>query len=208
MKLRCLVVAGVTATAVAAAAPAALAVPQIVIGTTATTLSLSIPTPAAFTLTNALAPDGLEKSSTVATVAALSTNPTWTLSAKDVGTNGTDGDGTLDALTAARVTAITGSVIDMTGITLGDPAVCADSAAELANPIQVEVQESVASAAIDSAGRTVVGGTPVSVASSAAGNLLALPLTVFNTQFFQTIGTDEAVKSGCQYNMGIAYTLS
>ena len=45
MKFRSLIAAGVTAIAVAAiSAPSALAVPQVVVGTTATTLSLSVPT--------------------------------------------------------------------------------------------------------------------------------------------------------------------
>src|SRR3954454_9719944 len=140
MKLRSIIVAGVTATAVAAiGAPSALAVPQVVVGTTATTLSLSVPTPAAFTGGNSLAPDGQEKASSVATVAALSTNPTWTLSAKDYGTNGSNGNGQMDALTASRVAALTGgiAVIDLSRITLGDPALCTNAAPELSNPTQI-----------------------------------------------------------------------
>jgi len=210
MKLRSLVVAGAAVTAVAALPASALAAPQVVVGTTATTLSLSVPTPAAFAGANALAPDGLEKTSTVATVAALSTNPTWTLAAKDYGTNGADGDGTMDALTASRVTALTGGIsgIDLSGITLGDPTLCASSAGELGNATDVLVEELTPVAAIDSAGRKALGNANVSVAGNSAGNLLALPLTTFNTTFFQTVGTDEAVKSGCQYNIAVAYTLS
>ena len=211
MKFRSLTVAGVTALAVVAiTTPSALAVPQVVVGTTATTLSLSVPTPAVFTGANSLSPDGLEKSSTVASVAALSTNPTWTLTAKDYGTNGSDGDGTMDALTASRVTALTGGIagIDLTGVTLADPALCTNSAAELANPTQVVVQENVASSAIDSAGRKALGSSDVAVAANSAGNLLALPLTTFDTQFFQTVGTGEALTSGCQYNIAVSYTLS
>jgi hypothetical protein len=211
MKFRSLTVAGVTALAVVAiSAPSASAVPQVVVGTTATTLSLSVPTPAAFVGADALAPDGQEKASTVASVAALSTNPTWTLSAKDYGTDGSNGNGRMDALTASRVTALTGGIagIDLSGITLGDPVACTNSAPELANPTEVIVQENVASGAIDSAGRKVLGGSDVAVAGNHAGNLLALPLTTFDTQFFQTVGPDEAVTSGCQYNIAVAYTLS
>src|SRR4051794_21961974 len=211
MKFRSLIAAGITATAVAAiSAPSALAVPQVVVGTTATTLSLSVPTPAAFAAGNALAPDGQEKQSSVATVTALSTNPTWTLSAKDYGTTGNNGNGKMDALTASRVTALTGGIagIDLSGITLADPALCTNSAPELANPAQVLVQEDIASGAIDSAGRKVLGGSDVAVAGNHAGNLLALPLTTFDTQFFQTVGTDEAITAGCQYNVAVAYTLS
>src|SRR3954451_12493935 len=127
MKFRSIIVAGVTATAVGAlSAPSALAGPQVVVGTTATTPSLRAPTPAAFAGPNALAPDGQEKASTVATVAALSTNPTWTLTAKDYGTSGSNGNGRMDALTPARVTALTGGIagIDLSGISLGDPALC------------------------------------------------------------------------------------
>ena len=211
MKFRSIIVAGVTATAVAAiSAPSALAAPQVVVGTTATTLSLSVPTPASFTGGNALAPDGQEKQSTTATVAALSTNPTWTLSAKDYGTNGSNGNGKMDALTASRVTALTGGIagIDLSGITLGDPALCTNSASELANPTQIVVQPDVVNSAIDSAGRKVLGGSDVAVAGNHAGNLLALPLTTFDTTFFQTVGTGEAITSGCQYNIAVAYTLS
>ena len=211
MKYRSFLAAGVASLAAAAiSAPSALAVPQVVVGTTATTLSLSVPTPAAFAGGNSLAPDGQEKSSTTATVAALSTNPTWTLSAKDYGTNGSNGNGKMDALTASRVTALTGGIagIDLSGITLADPALCTNSASELTNPTQVTVQEDIASSAIDSAGRKVLGGTDVAVAGNHAGNLLALPLTTFDTQFFQTVGTDEAITSGCQYNIAVAYTLS
>lgn len=210
MKLRSLVVAGAAVTAVAALPASALAAPQVVVGTTATTLSLSVPTPASFVGANALAPDGLEKTSTVATVAALSTNPTWTLAAKDYGTTGADGNGKMDALTASRVTALTGGIsgIDLSGITLGDPTLCASSVPELGNATDVLVEEQTPIAAIDSAGRKALGNANVSVASSAAGNLLALPLTTFNTTFFQRVGTNEAVKSGCQYNIAVAYTLS
>lgn len=206
MKFRSLVVAGATVAGLAAA-PSALAAPQVVVGTTSTTLSLSVPTPAAFTN---LTPDGQEKTSSTASVAALSTNPTWTLSAKDYGTTGNDGDGTMDALTASRVTALTGGIagIDLSGITLADPALCDNSAAELANPVQVRVQENVASALIDSVGKVALGATDTEVASSADGNVLALPLTTFDTTFYQTIGTDEAVSAGCQYNVAVAYTLS
>ena len=211
MKSRSILAAGITALAVSAiSAQSALAAPQVVVGTTATTLSLSVPTPAAFAGGQALTPDGNEKSSSVATVAALSTNPTWTLSAKDYGTNGSDGNGKMDALTASRVTALTGGIagIDLSGISLGDPTLCANSASELANPTQVVVQPAVVSSAIDSAGRKVLGGSDVAVAGNHPGNLLPLSLTTFNTQFFQTVGTNEALASGCQYNIAVAYTLS
>jgi hypothetical protein len=206
MKFRSLVVAGATVAGLAAA-PSALAAPQVVVGTTSTTLSLSVPTPAAFTN---LTPDGQEKTSSTASVAALSTNPTWTLSAKDYGTTGNDGDGTMDALTASRVTALTGGIagIDLSGITLADPVLCDNSAAELTNPVQIRVQENVASALIDSVGKVALGATNTEVASSADGNVLALPLTTFDTTFYQTIGTGEAVSAGCQYNVAVAYTLS
>jgi hypothetical protein len=207
MKLRTLVAASAAA---AAALPAsAMAAPQVVVGTTSNTLSLSVPTPAAFTN---LTPDGTEKSSSTASVAALSTNPTWTLTAKDYGTNGSDGNGQMDALTAGRITALNAiSGIDLTGLSgvldATHAAACANSESELANPVKVQVAPSVVSSAIDSAGKVALNGSGVTVANNHAGNLLPLPLTTFNTQFFQTVGTGEAVNAGCVYNVAVAYTL-
>lgn len=212
MKLRSLAVAGGTiaalAVAPAVAGAASTGTPQIVAGTTASTISINVATPAAFGTD--FAPSGNEVSTTGGTVVALSTSPNWNLQVKDYGTSGSNGNGKMDALTAARVTALTGGIagIDLTGITLADPALCTSSAAELGQAAKIRVLENIASAAIDSVGKTTLGASDTPVASSAAGNLLALPLTTFDTTFYQTIGTGEAITSGCQYNIAVAYTLS
>ncbi len=203
-----LLVAGAAVAAAGIVPSAALAdvsTPQVVAGTTQTTLSISVPTAATFT--TGFGPNGQEATSTTATVAALSTNPSWSLTAKDWGTGAGDGDGTMNKLTAAGATSLQGiSGADLPS--LGDPTLCADSEAQLVNPIKVQVDPSVVSASIESLGKVALDGTGVTVADSNPASLLPLPLTTFNTTFFQTIGSDEPVSAGCQYHVEVAYTLS
>ena len=212
MKLRSLIVAGTTVAAVAAAPHAALALdstPQVVAGTTASTLSLSVPTAAAFG--TGFAPNNIESASTGGTLTALSTSPNWTLSVKDYGTDGTDGNGTMDKLSTATATSLVsaGILADAAAATAAVNT-CATSASELAQAVKVRTVPATENANIVSAAKTALNGSGVTVANSAGSGATLLPLaaTIFNTTFYQTIASTENVSSGCIYTIKAAYTLS
>jgi hypothetical protein len=162
---------------------------QDVSGTTTATISLSVPVAAAFGA--GFAPTGVASQSTGGKITALSTSANWTLSVKDYGTDGTDGDGTMDSL--AQIAGVPNPL-------------CTNSAPELAQPIAVSVAPSVLNAAIATTSQTLTGSNQVVAQNTST--LLPLTATIFNTTFSQTIGQSEAVKTGCAYTIKAAYTLS
>lgn len=209
MKFRSLVVAGAAAAcAIAPATASATSTPQVVAGTTQSTLSLSVPTAATFG--SGFAPNDAESPTNAATVIGLSTNPSWTLTASDWGDGTTPGNGHMQKLTSSAVTLLQG----ISGInlpTLGDPTACANSETQLANAVKVQVAPDPLSstlANIQSNGKLSLNGAGVVVAQSKPGSLLALPSTTFDSTFYQTIGSGEAVANNCQYHVEVAYTLS
>lgn len=117
----------------------ALALDQVVSGTTLSTLALTAATPASFGTT--LAP-GATVNSTGGTLTATSTSPSWNVTVQDqaVGTPG--------HLVAGGVG-------------------CTGSAANLANAASVNVSPAVANGSITSAGATAVSGAAQQVISAA-----------------------------------------
>lgn len=139
MARRLIAAVALAAAACGAQAAPALALDQLVSGTTLSTLALTAATPATFGTT--LAP-GATSNSTGGTLLATSTSPSWALSVKDqaVGTPG--------HLVAAGVG-------------------CTGSAANLANAVTVTVTPTIANGSITSAGSKTVTGADVGVASAA-----------------------------------------
>lgn len=183
MKLRALIFATVSAAACIPAS-SAMALDQTVTGTAASSIALSVPTPAAFA--TSFTP-GSTSASTGGTVTAVSTSPSWTLAAKD---------GAPGATTAGKMDAATPGV-----------GTCANSANELGNALSLGVAPVVANGAI-----TGTAGSPVTLSGSdqtvASASAVTLAATVFNTNFSQTIGAAELLQSGCLYTLTTTYTLS
>lgn len=139
MSRRLATIALLSAAACGVQATPALALDQLVSGTTLSTLALTAATPATFGTT--LAP-GATSNSTGGTLVATSTSPSWALQVKDqaVGTPG--------HLVAAGVG-------------------CTGSASSLANAVTVNVTPAVANGSITSAGATTVSGSNSGVLSAA-----------------------------------------
>jgi hypothetical protein len=139
MSRRLITVVTLAAAACGAQASPALALDQLVSGTTLSTLALTAATPATFGTT--LAP-GATSNSTGGTLVATSTSPSWALQVKDqaVGAPG--------HLVAAGVG-------------------CTGSAANLANAVTVTVTPAVANGSITSTGSQTVTGSNVGVLSAA-----------------------------------------
>lgn len=181
MKTRKQILAAGAAAFAAALAPAtasAVEVPQVVSGTALETISLTAGTPAAFT--TGFQPGAVDATSTLGTVTALSTDPSWTLTARDGTTN--DADGTMNP---------TGPLC-----TAGDT--------ELANPLRVTTDLAVPIPGVTSAGEKTLGSAAETVAS--ATNTL-LPLSTFNSTFRVSIPASQTMTTGCVYTMTTTYTL-
>jgi hypothetical protein len=176
MRSRKSLVAGIVAAAALAPASPALALDQTVTGVATDSIALSVPVAAVFGSTFT---PGASVSSTLGAITAVSTDPGWTLSAKETG-----GDGKM-----AR------SI---------DTGACATSAPTLTNAAVVNVVPAVADAAITSTQRTL-SGTDQVVAQAAAVPLAA---TVFNTAYTQSLPATELLATGCTYTMTTTYTLA
>jgi hypothetical protein len=177
MKFRSLAVAGIAIAAVLAPVSPALALDQVVSGTTGTSLALSVPTPAVFA-TN-FAP-GNTATSTGGTLTAVSTNPSWTLSAKDGAASGANGK--------------------MDAAAIG----CATSPSELASALSLDTVPAVPNGSITSVTRSLTGSNQT-VASATAVPLAA---SVFNTNYSQPIGAGEPLQAGCVYSLTTTFTLA
>lgn len=149
---------------------------QTVTGVAAGSIALSVPVSAVFG--SVFAP-GSTVSSTLGAITAVSTDPSWTLSAAESG-----GDGKM-----ARVSAV---------------APCDTSAATLTNAASLAVAPAIANGSITSTSRTLSGADQI-VAEAAAVPLAA---TVFNTTYTQVIPAAELLASGCSYAMTTTYTLA
>jgi hypothetical protein len=123
---------------------------------------------------------GASSSSAGGTLTAVNTSPSWQISAKD---GGTSGDGRMDK---------DGAV----------PA-CATSAPDLANPVSLSVVPAVTNNATTSTTRNLSGTDQV----VAQATLVPLAATVFNTNSSQTVGSAEALATGCVYKLTTTYTL-
>lgn len=176
MKLRSLVVVGTAAAALLVPTSAMAQVNQTVTGVAAGSIALSVPTAAVFGSTFV---PGANVNSTGGTVTAVSTNPSWNMSAAETG-----GDGKM-----ARVNNLTP---------------CDTSAAVLTNAAGLTVTPVVANGSITSTARTLSGSNQV-VASASAVPLAA---TVFDTTFAQSLPTNELLSAGCSYTMTTTYTLA
>jgi hypothetical protein len=177
MKLRSLVVAG-SALAALAAAPAAQAdvLTQTVTGAAADSIALSVPVAAVFG--TAFTP-GTTVHTTAGAVTAVSTNPSWTLNAKEA-----SGDGKMSRT-----------------ITTG---VCANSTDILTNAPTLTVTPVIANASITSTAQSLTGSDKLVAAATA----VPLAATVFTTDYAQTLPASEILATGCTYSMTTTYTLA
>lgn len=176
MKFRSLVVAGTAAAAFALPASSAMALDQTVTGVATDSIALSVPTAAVF---GSVFTPGASVSSTLGTITAVSTNPSWTLSAAETG-----GDGKM-----AR------------SISTG---VCATSTPILTNALGLTVSPVVANGSITSTAHSLSGSDQVFAAASA----VPLAATVFNTSYTQSIPSNELLSTGCTYTLTTTYTLA
>jgi hypothetical protein len=173
---RKLLAVGAALTAFAVPAASAHALDQTVTGVAADSIALSVPTAAVF---GSVFTPGATPSSTGGTVTAVSTDPSWTLSAAETG-----GDGKM-----ARTIA--------TGV-------CANSAATLTNALGLTVAPLVSDASITSTARTLSGADQIVAQASA----VPLAATVFTTTFTQSIPSTEILQTGCTYSLTTTYTLA
>jgi hypothetical protein len=175
MARKVLIAALATVGAFAALVPSAFAADQTVAGTTLGTLSLSVNTPAAFGST--LSP-GTTATGTGGLL-ATSTNPSWTLSAKDAA-------------------ATTPGKMDSAGGPL-----CTGSESSLQSAVSVTI-----SGGGTSAGPVTLSGVDQKVAS-AGGSVPTAPLAaaVLTTGYSQAIASTEVLTTGCVYSLTATYTL-
>lgn len=187
MKLRSLVVAGAASAALLVPATSAMAqVEQTVTGAATDSIALSVPVAAVFGSTFV---PGATVSSTGGAVTAVSTDPSWTLSAAETST--VDGGGATvlgDGKMARSVS--TGA--------------CATSTAVLTNAPTLTAAPAVANGSITSIARSLTGSAQV-VAQATA---VPLASTVFNTTFQQVLPSNELLSTGCTYTMSTTYTLA
>jgi hypothetical protein len=165
-------VVAVAAMALSAAPASAVDAGQLVSGTAVGTIALTIGTPGAFT---GFSPG--TTSGAAGTLVATSTNPSWTLSAKD-----------------AAVT--TPGKMDAAG-----GATCDGGVSSLSDSLKVTV-----TGAGTSAGQISISDTAQTVASSPAAGL-PIAAAVLSTGYQQTIGSTEALEAGCVYSLTTTYTL-
>ena len=146
-------------------------------GTTLGSLALTVNTPAVFT--TGFSPGNTASASGI--VLATSTNPSWTLTAKDNG----DGAGKM--------------VVGATG--------CDGSDSELDNALKITVDGNVLTGG-QSAGQKTLSGTAQTVASAGAGSLLPIAAAPLTVAYSQVIPDDQIMTAGCIYGLTTTFTIS
>src|SRR3954449_1714471 len=104
MKFRSLVVAGAAVAAFAVPASSAMALDQTVTGVATDSIALSVPVAAVF---GSVFTPGATVDSTLGAVTAVSTNPSWTLSAAETGGDGKLGRSVATGACATSAAALT-----------------------------------------------------------------------------------------------------
>jgi hypothetical protein len=187
MKLRSLAVAGsaVAALAVASAPAQALDLGLPVSGTTLGSLALTVDTPAVF-LTN-FAPG--KTATTTGAVLATSTNPTWTLTAKDAA-----------ASNAGKMKPTGGT--------------CTGSDTVLTDSLQLAVSGTALTGG-QSAGTVTLTGTAQTVASASptggplgVSNVLPLAAAPLTVAYTQTFPDSQKMVEGCVYGLTTTSSIS
>jgi len=181
MKFRSLAVAGTAVAALAfPASSLAVGTTDTVAGTTLGSLSIAVGVNPGFG--TAFAPGASLTDN--GTLIITSTNPTWTLQAKDsVGTSGT-APGKLKAITPGT-------------------ALCANSEDNLQNALGVHVTAT----GVTDPGAISLTGALQDVAKATVAAPLPIAAGTLNTAYSQSIGTGETLAAGCVYTADVSYTL-
>jgi hypothetical protein len=120
---------------------------------------------------------GSTANSTLGTLTLVDTSPSWTLTAKDSGT----GAGHMIAAAVG----------------------CGSSPAQLTNALSLSVAPVIPNGSITTATKSL-SATDQTVASATAVPLAA---TVLNTNYAQTVDSNEPIQAGCLYSLTTTYTL-